>query len=47
MLLILTSINIIIKDLEKKNSKYSEKAETAFVRPIFKENKRNKQDKKL
>ena len=37
--------NIIIKDLEK--SKYSEEPKTALVRPIFKKNDRNKQDKKL
>ena len=37
--------NIIIKDLEK--NKYSEEPKTALVRPIFKKNERNKQDKKL
>ena len=35
----------IIKDLEK--NKYSEEPKTALVRPIFKKNERNKQDKKL
>ena len=42
MLLILT---FIIKDLEK--NKYPEEPKTALVRPIFKKNERNKQDKKL
>ena len=37
--------NIIIKELEK--NKYSEEPKTALVRPIFKKNERNKQDKKL
>ena len=37
--------NIIIKDLEK--NKYSEEPKTALVRPIFKKNESNKQDKKL
>ena len=37
--------NIIIKDLEK--NKYSEELKTTLVRPIFKENERNKQDNKL
>ena len=37
--------NIIIKDLEK--SKYTEEPKIALVRPIFKKNDRNKQDKKL
>ena len=37
--------DIIIKDLEK--NKYSEELKTALVRPIFKKNERNKQDKKL
>ena len=32
--------NIIVKDLKK--NKYSEEPKTAFVRPIFKKNKRNK-----
>ena len=46
MLLILTaSYNIIIKDLEKNN--HSEEPKTALVRPIFKKNERNKQDKKF
>ena len=44
MLLILTSITLI-KDLEK--NRYSEEPKTALVRPIFKKNRRNKQDKKL
>ena len=35
----------MIKDLEKK--KYSEEPKTALVRPIFKKNEWNKQDKKL
>ena len=37
--------NIMIKDLEK--NKYSEKPKTALIRPIFKKDERNKQDKKL
>ena len=37
--------NIIIKDLEK--SKYSEEPKTGLVRPIFKKNESNNQDKKL
>ena len=37
--------NIIIKDLEK--NKYSKEPKTALVRPTFKKNERNKQDKKL
>ena len=37
--------NITMKDLEK--SKYSEEPKTALIRPIFKINERNKQDKKL
>ena len=35
----------IIKDLEK--NKYSEEPKTALVKPIFKKNEKNKQDKKL
>ena len=34
-----------IKDLEK--NKYSEEPKTTLIRPIFKKNERNKQDKKL
>ena len=37
--------NIIIKDLEK--NKYSEEPKTVLVRPIFKKNESNKQDKEL
>ena len=37
--------NIIIKNLE--NNKYLEEPKTALVRPIFKKNESNKQDKKL
>ena len=37
--------NIIIKDLEK--NKYSKEPKTALIRPFFKKNERNKQDKKL
>ena len=37
--------NVIIKELEKNN--YSEEPKTALVRPIFKKNEKNKQDKKL
>ena len=37
--------NIIRKDLEK--NKYSDEPKTALVRPIFKKNERNNQDKKL
>ena len=37
--------NVIKRDLHK--NKYSEKPKTALVRPIFKKNERNKQDKKL
>ena len=37
--------NIIIKDLEK--NKYSEEPKTALIRPIYKKNERNIQDKKL
>ena len=35
----------MIKNLEK--NKYSEETKTVLVRPIFKKNDRNKQDKEL
>ena len=37
--------NIKIKDLEK--NEYLEEPKTAFLRPIFQKNEKNKQDKKV